>query len=182
MSRSSRTWFVTIIGWLGIGFGLMTLATGALMAWGFDKFLSGPDLDADITSVATDPRVPALAAWSLTHLSFFVYATVAFGLAVVGASIAMLLRRNWGRLGVLATLWLGIAANLAIATLTVVLVLAIPDEGASKFFSELGGDFQRVAWGLVATVVGGVTMVVALHAWIIQQLSGADARREFGID
>lgn len=174
----SRSLFVTVVAWLGIAFGLMTLATGAVMVYGFTVLFGGPQLEAELATMAADPHVPAYAGWVLGHLSVLIYATAALGLAVLAASVAMLRRRNWGRLGVLATLWLGIAVNLAGAALTVLAVQLLPADLLREATAS-GIDAQRITWGLMATVVGAVIIIVALQAWIIQQLMGAETRREF---
>ena len=172
-TTTPRSGFVTAIGWLGIAAGTLTLLVGAAMAYVLDALLADPEIDAGVASLADDPLVPAALGWLLSHPSVFFLATMAFGAAVVVVSIALLRRRNWGRLGMLALLWLGVAVNLAGAALTVLAVQAIPTDVA-KGVAELGVDFDRVAWGLIATVLGGVTIVVALHAWIIQRLTATD--------
>jgi hypothetical protein len=180
-SKPRRTFFVTAIGCLGIGFGLLTVAAGALLVIGFRSVFGGPELDADLAKLAADPSVPAFHGWLLTHLSWLFAATIAFGVAVLVVAIAMLRRRNWGRLGVLATLWLGLAANVSAAVVVLLLLRAFPDAAAKELVAA-GVDFQRVMGGLMAMVVGGAMVVVALHAWIIRRLVGAEARQEFGVE
>jgi hypothetical protein len=177
----ARSFFVTAIGVLGIGFGLLTAAAGALLLVGFRSTFGGPELDADLARLAADPRIPAFNGWLLTHLSVVFGAIVAFGFAVVVASIAMLRRRNWGRLGVLATLWLGVAANVLAAAVMLLGLWAFPDAAAQELV-EAGVDFRRFMGAMVALVVGGAMFIVSLHAWIIWRLAGVDARREFGVE
>ena len=169
----TRTWFVTVIGWLGIVAGVLTLLVGALMAFALDALMSDPDIDTGVADLASDPRVPGAIGWLLGHPSALHLATMAFGALVVVVAIALLRRRNWGRLGMLAVLWLGVVVNVVFAAVTVLAVQAIPGDVA-KGVGELGVDFDRVAWGLMATVLGGATIVVALHAWVIQRLWNAD--------
>jgi hypothetical protein len=170
---ASRSGFVTFIGWLGIVAGVLTLLAGMVMAKVLDVLLSDPEVDADVAKLADDPHVPAVMSWLLMHPSAIYLATMAFGLAVVVVSIALLRRRRWGRIGVLGVLWLGIVVNLAGAALTVFAVRSLPT-GVAQAMAEMGGDFDRIAWGLIATVVGGVAIVVALHALIILRISEAD--------
>jgi hypothetical protein len=176
-----RTFFVTAIGWLGIAFGLLTAAVGAVLAIGFRSALGGPQLDAELARLAADPDVPAFSGWLLTHTQTLFHATVAFGIAVLVASVAMLRRRNWGRLGVLATLWLGVVANVGAAVAILLLLRAFPDAAAKELVAA-GVNFQRVMAGMMAMVVGGAMVAVSLHAWIIWRLAGVEARREFGVD
>jgi hypothetical protein len=176
-----RTFFVTAIGCLGIGFGLLTLLVAAAAAYGFNVLFGGPELDADLATMAANPHVPAFNGWLLTHLSVLFYAAVAFGLAVVVLSIALLRRRNWGRLGILATLWLGVATNVAGAVAVLLLLQAFPEDAAGELVAA-GVDFQRVMYGAMAMVVGGGMVVVSLHAWIIRRLTGDEARGEFDVD
>ncbi len=180
-TAAKRTFFVTAIGWLGILFGLLTVLAVVAGAHLFNVNFGGPGLDAELADMAADPRVPAYHGWLLTHLSLLFYAAVAFGLAVVALSIALLRRRNWGRLGILATLWLGVAANVAGAVAMLLLLDAFPD-AAAKELAAAGVDFERVMWGLKAMVVGAGMMVVSVHAWIIYRLVDVEARREFGVD
>ena len=178
---AKRTFFVTAIGWLGIAFGLLTVAAVIAGAYVFNVNFGGPGLDAELADMAADPRVPAYHGWLLTHLSLLFYTAIAFGLAVVVLSIALLRRRNWGRLGIVATLWLGVAANIAAAAAMLLLLGAFPD-AAAKELEAAGVDFERVMWGLKAMVVGAGMMVVSLHAWVIYRLVDGEARREFGLD
>ena len=168
-----RSGFVTTIGWLGIVAGTLTLLAGALMAYVLDALLADPDIEADLARLAVDPHLPGPLGWLVAHPSALYLATLAFGAAVVVVAIALLRRRNWGRLGMLVVLWLGVIVNVAIAAATVLVVQAIPD-GVAKGVGEFGVDFDRIAWGVMATVVGGVTIIVALHAWVIQRLKATD--------
>ena len=178
-AAAPRTFFVSAIGWLGILFGLLTVAATAAAAYGFNVVFGGPGLDAELADMAADPRVGSFNGWLLTHLSVFFVAAMAFGLAVFVLSIGLLRRRNWGRLGILATLWLGVAANL-VATVAILLLMQAVPEAAAKEAVEAGIDYERIMWGLRAMVVGGVMMVVSLHAWVIYRLVGVEARQEFG--
>ena len=168
-----RSRFVTTIAWLGIVAGVLTLLAGALMAYAFDLLLAGPDLDADLAKLASDPHVPAVLGWVVLHPSAVFLATIAFGVAVVVVSVAMLRRHKWGRTGVLGVLWLGILVNVAGAALTVISVRAVP-VGLAELFAEMGGDFERISWGVIATAIGGAMVVVALHVWVMLGLRDAD--------
>lgn len=179
VAASPRTFFVSAIGWLGILFGAMTVLAAAAVAYLFNAVVGGPGLDADLARMAADPRVPAFNGWLITHLSVLVFAAIAFGVAVVVLSIALLRRRNWGRLGILAALWLGVAANIAGAVAILLVLQAFPDAAAKELVAA-GVNFQRVMGGLMAMVVGAAMMAVSLHAWIIYRLVDAEARREFG--
>src|SRR5690349_15230210 len=121
----SRTWSLTAIGILALGVGLMTVATGALMAWGFAN-VGGPDIERELAGMAATPGIPPLNAWLLTHLPLLFDVLAGFGVAVVVAAIGLLMRRNWGRLGVLAVLWLGVAVNVAGVVVMLLLLHAVP--------------------------------------------------------
>jgi hypothetical protein len=101
------------------------------------------------------------------------------GAATIVAAIGVLRRRNWGRIGFLALAWLGVVVNVAGAALAMVAVQSIPADLAREI-GEAGVDWQRLEFGLMALPASLAIISLSLHAWVIQRLSGREARREFG--
>jgi hypothetical protein len=171
--------FVSVVGWLGLFLGLVVVALAALQWFLFDKFLGGPELDAQLAMLAGDPHVPGILGWLLLHVAVPFLALAALGAATIVAAIGVLRRRNWGRIGFLALVWLGVVVNVAGAALAMVAVQSIPADLAREI-GEAGVDWQRLEFGLMALPASLAIISLSLHAWVIQRLSGREARREFG--
>lgn len=174
--------FVTALGRISLALAVLGVF-GALAQLLFALLLP----DTMVARVAARPEVPAAVAWTLHHRNALALAMLALALLFLAASWGLLRRQEWGRLGFIALLLLGAAANFA------ALLLVDP------FFDGLHGLFpaQRLdspeGLQLIAQMrfnrhmtyasgLLGAVAIAALHGWIVWKLCTDAVRAEFRRD
>lgn len=175
----TSTGFVTVLGRISLVLAILSVL------WALAQVLLALILpEALVAQVAAQPEVPAMVVWVMKHRHTLALAMLALSLLFLAVAWGLLKRREWGRLGFIALLLLGAAANFA------ALLLVDP------FFDGLHGMFpaqmlespegqQFVAQmrfnRIMAFASGllGALAIAALHGWIVWKLCTAAVRAEF---
>ena len=171
----ARSLFVTLTAWafivlatLGCALGIIEQA--ALAAW-------APGLDA---SVSAEPLAP-LTGWLMAYLPWVNGAGVLVSVAMLAASIGLLLRREWARRVFIALIVLTIVANLAGLWLQQEFVQSVVDATLRR--APLPAVAADVFGGFVtaARLMGGaVTLFICIgFAGIIRRLMAPQVLQEF---
>lgn len=172
--------FVTILGRISMVLAILGVL-GALAQMLFVLLLP----DAAVARVAAQPEVPAAVVWTLQHRNALALAMLALSLLFLAVAWGLLKRREWGRLGFIALLLLGAAANFAALLLVNPFFDGLYDMFPAEYLDTAEGRqfvaqmrFNRsmtFASGLL-----GAVGIAALHGWIAWKLCTAAVRAEFG--
>jgi hypothetical protein len=173
-----RSTFVTAVAWLFIalaGFSTLVSLLQNLMV----TFLFPADMLEQVGLQGKNaPRIPPVAEFLLQNFRGLVFAMLLVTLAMLTASIGLLLRRNWARLLFVALLGLGIAWNiggLAIAYAFFSEMMQVP-VNAPKDFADGFELMSKVMMVFQVLVAVGIS---ALLGWIMKKLLSDEIRAEF---
>ena len=178
----AATSFVTLLGRISTVLAVLGVL-GALAQMLFAVLLP----DTAVAQVVAQPEAPTAVVWVLQHRSALALAMLAMSLLFLAVSWGLLKRQEWGRLGFIALLLLGAAANFAALLLVDPFLDGLHHMFPAQMLDSLEGQqfiaqmrFNRnmaYASGLL-----GAVAIAALHGWIVWKLCTAAVRAEFRRD
>jgi len=175
----AATGFVTILGRIS-----MVLAVLGVLAALAQMLLALLLPDSAVASVAAQPEAPAAVVWVLEQRRVLTLASLALSLLFLAVAWGLLKRREWGRLGFIALLLLGAAANFAALLLIDPFFDGLRDMFPAQMLDTPEGRqfvaqmrFNRnTTW---ASGLLGAIGIGALHGWIVWKLCTDAVRAEF---
>jgi hypothetical protein len=174
-SPMQRSTFVTVLAWVFIvlsGFGTLISILQNIMV---QTMFSTPELQAAMQA-PPPPGTPAFASFLLAHFQWFFLLFLAFSATTLAASIALLRRRNWGRLLFVGLMVFGILWNLGGLALQFAMFGSMRQQfQAAPGAPDMGPFFIAMA---VATVLFALGFS-ALFGWIAKRLLSPQVASEF---
>ena len=175
----TATGFVTVLGRISMVLAVLGVLW-ALVQMGFALLLP----DSVVASVAAQPEAPSAVIWMLEQRNALALAMLALSLLFLAVAWGLLKRQEWGRLGFIALLLLGAAANFAALLLVDPFFDSLRDMfPAQRLDSPDGRQFiaqmrfnRNMTW---ASGLLGAIGIGALHGWIVWKLCTAAVRAEF---
>ena len=165
--------FVTVLAWILIVLsGLSSLMLVFQNIW-MHTLLADPEMQAIFNDMPQEMSGQPMMRFMFRHMAAIAAVSLLACLALLTCAIGLLRRRNWGRLGIIGLLALGIAYQL----LSMAWVWFMwRDMGAVGFEPA---QFQELMRGM-QLISGFVTLVIcALFAWLIYKLRTPAVRAEF---
>jgi hypothetical protein len=162
---SERSTFVTVLAFILLAFGAMSVFSGLTQVFFFDSLADlSPETLPGAATATVDPEFAEAA--SNVGRNFAIMGVVISGFFTY-AAFALLRRRNWARVLYIVLFAIGIVAN--------ILFLAIFGLGLGAFVNLAGPAFQAVFW---IAAVFAIALAV-LQGWIIKRLRSAPVKSEF---
>ncbi len=181
----ARSGFVTVLGAISLGLAAIGLFSGLVQV--AVLWLAPNDLVSQLLAgldggLPDMPALPSMLSWSLGHLVELSAAGALLSALFLAVSWGLLLRRNWGRLGFIAFLLLGVLVNLA-----GLLLMWQMQQWVLALNAGLGDpalEAQMRGFGMATMALAAVcTLLLAvLHFWLIHRLRTPAVRAEFGLD
>lgn len=172
--------FVTVLGKVSVFLAVLGLAW-ALVQMGLALLMP----DAAVARLAAQPEVPApvVRAFELRHLLSL--ATLLLALLFLAVAWGLLKRREWARLGFIALLVAGAAANFAGLALIGPFFDGVMDLYPEQLLDTPDGQqfVAQMRWNRQATLASsllGAVGFAVLHGWLAWKLCSAPVRAEFG--
>ena len=165
--------FVTVLAWI-----LIVLASLSSLMLVFQNImmhtlLADPEMQAMVTDMPQDMPGQPMMSFIFRHVAAIVAVSLLACLAMLTCAIGLLRRRNWGRLGIMGLLALGIVYQLLSMGFA---WFVWQDMGA---FGVEATQFQDLMHGM-QLVSGLFTLAFcALFAWLIYKLRTPAIRAEF---
>jgi hypothetical protein len=180
-SEPSRSSFVTVLAWISIVFSGFAVFVGVIQNIAINTIFPLQEMQNQAAlgqaGAHGGPAMPAPMLFMLQHIQAIVALTLLSFILAFVISVGLLKRKNWGRIGFIAMMALGIAWNLGGLILQQQMFAAMnfPVQGDD----DMGADFGKMMtfmkiFSLVLTL--GLT---ALNGWIIKRLCSAEIRQEF---
>ena len=167
----TRSRLVTAVAWLGIA------TSGCVTPVALVQTLMVGTLSEQVASALDSPelsQVPAPVRYLFEHLGPLSWLFLLGSVATLVCSIGLLRRRNWGRLGVIALLVVGVLQQFGLFAIQLSMGASVGVPG------ETPQEIKAVL--VLLQVVGGILTVaqVAVCAWLIWKLGTPTIRAEFG--
>lgn len=182
---ATRSGFVTVLGAVSLGLAAIGLFSGlvqVLVLW-----IAPDDLVAQLLAgldggLADMPELPSMLAWSLTHRIGLSVAGTLLTALFLAVSWGLLLRRNWGRLGFIGFLLLGVPVNLAGLLLMWQMQQWILALNTGLNDPALDAHMRGIGMATMGLATVCTLVLAALHFWLIHRLRARAVRAEFGLD
>ena len=181
----ARSGFVTVLGAVSLGLAAIGVCSGLVQAAAL--WLAPDDLLSQLLAGlrggwADAPSLPASLTWSLDHLAALNTVGTLLSALLLAVSWGLLMRHNWGRIGFIAFLLLGVLVNLA-----GLLLMWQMQQWILALNTSLGDpalEAQMRSFGMATMALAAVcTLLLAvLHVWLVRRLCTPAVRAEFGID
>jgi len=173
-----RSSFVTVLAWIFIALAGFSSLISLLQNIMIHVMFRSGAMAAALQDTGNGPPMGGLAKFAFDHLQWIPAFFLGISLITLIAAIALLRRRNWGRLAFIAVMGIGIAWELG--SLAVMPFFF-------RSFTQLPGTVPpdlRAQFSLLPKLMFGFSALVAvalavLFAWIIKRLASADIKREF---
>ena len=132
------------------------------------------EMNESLTSPEAQENIPAFANFMFSNIRLFFFGFLVVSCATFVSSIALLKRKNWGRIIFIAIMSLGIAWNLSALILQQLMMPSM-----SETPSPPGSNF-----GVMMTIMRVFSFLMALgvsilFGWIIKRLVSPKIRQEF---
>ncbi len=172
--------FVNGITWTFIGLSVLTVLLAAMLYALFAHLLPQEPLRATLADAIQLKLLPPSALKLLEYLPAICAALFILSLLTLVASVALLKRKNWGRI---AFAWIMIATALAHFAGVVLPFYLMHDVSAA--LNHMPPDIRSVASSMmkmlsVMSMVMGIVFGVAF-AWIARRMFSTEIAREFGL-
>lgn len=166
-----RSTFVTVIAWIFIALAGMATPISILqniMVW---TVFRQHDL-SEASATMAEQGTPAPMAWMMGHMEVWFGAFLVVCLVTLASAIGLLLRKNWGRLGFMGIMGLGILYQVVALLMMWSMTSSMP---VMESAPEL--NTMMVVMQLFAMVFA--LGIVTLFGWIIKRLASPAIRAEF---
>lgn len=174
-----RAGTVTVIGVLFLAIGVMWFA-GALFQGAFFAFLNAMrPAGASLSDVANDPNVPGAIRVLMRIARYFWFLNVGAAGLLSLCSIALLRRRNWGRIAFLSIGVLGVLYAVGTAAFTVLFIPLLRSQMGNLAALEVGPLFTGIATVVAVLVVVKSILLGIFFVWMIRELRRPAIRAEF---
>lgn len=165
----SRSTFVTVLAWIfivGAGFSFIVSIMQVIMVstmFSGEEFRSMPE------------NAPGFAQFMLRYIHIFIYATCAAILFILASSIALLKRKNWGRLAFIGILALGILWQIGSIIMQFSMFSELPMPPPEKGFEGFERMSIIIRWFSLAIAIA----ISGLFIWLIKKLTSQPIVSEF---
>ncbi|HVK52219.1 MAG TPA: hypothetical protein VM469_10845 [Pseudoxanthomonas sp.] len=170
--------FVTILAWVSMGLGVLGVVGGLLQAVIMASLNLGDELLAGLAQGNLHTLMPPQVLWLLEHLQLLNGVSVLFSLVTCVVSWALLRRYEWGRLGFIALLVLGVVFGMAMtAFMAGVLEWMLAQAAGDAAMADPMLDQSLLM--SKASMYAGTLVVALLHGLIGWKLCTPEIRAEF---
>jgi hypothetical protein len=174
-----RSSFVSGLAWTFIACALIgALIVGAQLV-AVSTVFPAEEMRAVLRELAGSEPLPAFVDAAFAHLRALLASLLALCLVTLVASLALLARRNWGRIAFIALSLIGALWNLAGALAPLYFVFgSLPQVPGLP--PELRGAFDLMMRTMLWVSIGTGLVFAGLFVWLAKRLAAEDIRREFG--
>lgn len=177
-SKKSGYSFVTVVAWIFIVIGGFSTFASVIQNVVVNTVMPVDQMLADFERLDAAFNGPFSPLFLLRHIRLLVALFLLASLGTLVAAIALLKRKNWGRLLFLGVLGLGILWNLASLGVQYAFVtgFTLPPQAPP----EAAAQFKSAAWGVLGFAAFIALGISAVLAWIAKRLCAPEVLREFG--
>lgn len=177
--QAARSSFVTIIAWIFMALnGLSTLVLLGLNIL-FNTLLPVEEVQRYILN-NEGGQIPPAAEFFVSHLGVMLGALLAGSVVQLATAIALLRRKNWGRLLFIFFLGMGIVWNIASVLMQDGVLTPLPPPPPDTP-PDFAGTFKTMMMVGIVFSVGYALAFSGLFAWIIKRLLSPEISREFAV-
>ncbi|MEP7367282.1 MAG: hypothetical protein ABI972_28820 [Acidobacteriota bacterium] len=174
-----RSGAVTLIGVIFLSLGLMWLF-GALFQGAFFTFLNSMRPGGiGMTDMVNDPNVPVTVRFLVHYAKIFWIANIAAAAVMSICSLALLRRKNWGRLCFIFFALLGLLYSLVALGASALLVPFFQSQVAAVDTLGAGTALSTVATIAVALIVVKCVLLAVFFGWTLRKLTRPHICAEF---
>ncbi|MGH8108055.1 MAG: hypothetical protein ACREO1_04955 [Arenimonas sp.] len=178
---ANKSTFVTVLAWIFICLSGFATLISILQNIMIQFMFAGADMQAAMDASRQTEDLPFMARFMIENFRWFFLAVFVLSASTLTCSIGLLKRKNWGRIGLITILSLGIAWNILGFAMQVAMLTSptyMPPDPNNEFQSQ----FQIMSYIILA--FGGAMAVglSVLHGWIIKRLVSPGIKLEFHAD
>jgi hypothetical protein len=171
----SRSQFVTALAWFSIVIAALAMCSSLLQNIFVHVFL--PNTTIEQFQQAADANVvPPALMFVFKHMKTILLVYLLMTIVLLIVSIALLKRKEWGRVAFIALLAIGTLSGFAPLFFPISVADFLPKDVAGVD-PNIAADF---ALGFKIVLILLTLLFVALHGWIIYKLCRPEIRAEFG--
>jgi hypothetical protein len=170
----AQSTFVNVVAWISI---VLSGGAACISLLQFVLFMTVFKSDEVQQQLASGPDATPMAGMVFQLVPLFIVGFLAVSVTSLVASIAMLRRRNWGRLIFIGLLVLGIAWNLFGVLAQHYFLSSVPT--MPEMADQPGPSFDSFMLGIQIASAVFAAALCALHVWIIRRLLSPAIVAEF---
>lgn len=175
---AARSAFVNILAWLSLALGLFGVLSGLLQAVVFASLDLSNQLVAILLQGDTRALMPPQLLWWIEHLQLVNGVSAVSSLVMAVVSWALWQRYEWGRIGFIALLLLGVVVGFAMTMYTASILDWLMTHAAGDPAAADAGVAQVLTM-TKAMMYAGSLVIALLHAGIAWKLHTPEIRAEF---
>jgi hypothetical protein len=179
MPARPRSGFVTATAWTFIACALLGILVAGGQLLVLSTVIRVEDLRAVLVEVGRERPVPSFVLAAFDHLHALLGGLLALSIAALVASVGLLRRRDWGRIGTVALCVVAALWNFAGGVAPLFWFSDFARFAPADLPPEFRAGFEMmIRWTMWASVATGLAFAAAF-AWLAKRLRDADIREEF---